>query len=62
MEVVFLALYVDDLLIFNKFLKALKIMKEKLYVTFKMKDPCKVSYYLGIQILKDRKLKTIKFD
>ncbi len=37
MEVMFLALYVDDLLIFSKDLQALKIVKEKLYVTFEMR-------------------------
>jgi hypothetical protein len=58
----FLALYVDDLLVFSKDLQALKIVKEKLYVTFEMKDLGKVSYYLGIQILRDRRLKTISLD
>jgi hypothetical protein len=51
MEVVFLALYVDDLLIFSKDLKALKIVKEKIYVMFEMKDLGKISHYMGIQIL-----------
>jgi hypothetical protein len=62
MEVVFLALYVDDLLIFSKDLKALKIVKEKIYVTFEMKDLGKVSHYMGIQIFRDRRLKTISLN
>jgi hypothetical protein len=37
MEVMFLALYVDVLLIFSKDLQALKIVKENFYVTFEMK-------------------------
>jgi hypothetical protein len=59
---VFLALYVDNLLKFSEDLQALKTMKEKLYVTFEMEDLNKVSYYLGIQILRDRRLKTISLD
>ncbi len=62
MEAVFLALYVDNLLKFSEDLQALKTMKEKLYVTFEMEDLNKVSYYLGIQILRDRRLKTISLD
>ncbi len=62
MEAVFLALYVDNLLIFSEDLQALKTMKEKLYVTFEMEDLNKVSYYFGIQILRDRRLKTISLN
>jgi len=38
MKVVFLALYLDNLLIFRKDLQALRIVKEKFFVTFEMKD------------------------
>ncbi len=62
MEAMFLALYVDNLLKFSEDLQALKTMKEKLYVTFEIEDLNKVSYYLGIQILRDRRLKTIGLD
>jgi len=38
MKVVFLALYLNNLLIFRKDLQALRIVKEKFFVTFEMKD------------------------
>ncbi len=38
MKVVFLALYLDNLLIFRKDLQALRIVKEKFFVTFEMKN------------------------
>ncbi len=41
MKVVFLALYLDNLLIFKKDLQALKIVKEIFFVTFEMKDKLK---------------------
>jgi hypothetical protein len=46
MKVVFLALYLDNLLIFIKDLQALKIVKEKFFVTFEMKDKPKQSLIL----------------
>jgi hypothetical protein len=41
---VFLALYVDDLFIFNKEMKEIKIMKKFLSQEFEMKDLRKFTY------------------
>ncbi len=60
-EVVFLPLYIYDLLIFNKDPQALKVVKEQLFAEF-MKDLGKVSYCLGIHTLMNRRLKTISFN
>jgi len=57
---VFLVLYVDELLIFNKNVKALDIVKKKLFGEFDMKDLEEVSYYLVMQIGWNREEKTIK--
>jgi hypothetical protein len=46
----FLVLYIDDLLIFNKNVKALNIVKKKLSRKFDMKDLGEILYCLGMQI------------
>jgi hypothetical protein len=46
----FLVLYNDDLLIFNKNVKALDIVKRKLFGKFDMKDLGEILYCLGMQI------------
>ncbi len=56
----FLALYINDLLIFNKDPQALKVVKEQLCAEF-MKDLGEVSYCLGIHILRNWRLKTISY-
>jgi hypothetical protein len=57
-EVVFIALYRNDLLIFNKDPQALNVVKEQLFAKF-MKDLGEVSYCLGIHTLRNMRLKTI---
>jgi hypothetical protein len=47
---VFLVLYVDELLIFSKNVKALDVVKKKLFGKFDMKDLEEVSYCFGMQI------------
>jgi len=46
----FLVLYIDDLLIFSKNVKALDIVKRKLFGKIDMKDLGEVLYCLGMQI------------
>jgi hypothetical protein len=57
-NVVFLVLYIDDLLIFSKNVK--DIVKKKFYGEFDMKDLGEVLYCLGMQITWNREEKTIK--
>jgi hypothetical protein len=47
----FLVLYIDNLLIFSKNVKALDIVKKKLSRKFDMKDLGEVLYCLGMQII-----------
>ncbi len=58
---VFLVLYVDELLIFSKNVKALDIVKKKLFGEFDMKDLEEVLYCFGMQITQNREEKIIKF-
>jgi hypothetical protein len=57
-NVVFLILYVDDLLIFSKNVN--DIVKKKLFGEFDMKDLGEMLYCLGMQITWNREEKTIK--
>jgi hypothetical protein len=57
-NVVFLILYVDDLLIFSKNVK--DTVKMKLSGELDMKDLGEMLYYLGMQITWNREGKTIK--
>ncbi len=52
---VFLVLYVDELLIFSKNVKALDIVKKKLFGEFDMKDLEEVSYCFGLQITQNKR-------
>ncbi len=56
----FLVLYIDELLIFNKNVKALDIVKKKLSREFDMKDLEEVSYCFGMQIMHNSEEKTIR--
>jgi hypothetical protein len=58
--IIFLALYVHDLLIISKELWAMKKMKDLLSQKFEMKDLGEMEYCLGIEVRKDRMLKTIR--
>ena len=53
--VVFLVLYVDDILLMGDNVKLLTEVKDWLATQFKMKDLGNANYVLGIQILRDRK-------
>ena len=57
--VVFLILYVDDILLIRNDVGVLSTVKVWLASNFDMKDLGKISYILGIKLLRDRKNKTI---
>ena len=54
-KVVFLVLYVDDILLIGNDVEILSNVKKWLAEQFQMKDLGEASYVLGIQILRDRK-------
>jgi len=58
-SVVFLVLYVDDILLIGNDVGVLSTVKVWLANTFDMKDLGEASYILGIKLLRDRKNKTI---
>jgi Reverse transcriptase (RNA-dependent DNA polymerase)/gag-polypeptide of LTR copia-type/GAG-pre-integrase domain/Integrase core domain len=57
--VVFIALYVDDLLLLSNDLKGLTIIKQELSTLFTMKDLGEAHYVLGIEIERKRDIRTI---
>ncbi len=59
--IIFLALYVHDLLIISKKLWVMKKMKDLLLQEFEMKDLGEMEYCLGIDVRRDHMLKTILF-
>ena len=58
--VIFLVLYVDDILLIGNDIGVLSIVKVWLASNFDMKDLGEASYILGIKLLRDRKNKIIK--
>jgi hypothetical protein len=52
--------YVDDLLLFGKHMSLINTVKSQLKKRFEMKDIGPACYFLGMQIVRDRKLHTIK--
>ena len=54
-NVVFLVLYVDDILLVGNDVETLSNVKKWLVKQFQMKDLGEASYILGIQIIRDRK-------
>ena len=56
---VFLVLYVDDILLIGNDVETLSNLKKWLAEQFQMKDLGEVSYILGIQIIRDRKNKLL---
>ena len=58
-KVIFLILYVDDILLIGNDVKTLTSVKHWLAEQFDMKDLGEANYVLGIQILRDRKNKRI---
>ena len=51
---VILSLYVDDILLVGKNLEFVKIIKERLFSNFEMKDIGEIAYILEVKINKDR--------
>ena len=58
-KVVFLVLYVDDILLIGNDVETLSDVKNWLAAQFQMKDLGEASYILGIQIIRDRKNKLL---
>ena len=58
-KVVFLILYVDDILLIGNDVDILSNVKKWLAEQFQMKDLGEASYVLGIQIIRDRKNKLL---
>ena len=58
-KVVFLVLYVDDILLIGNDVETLSNVKKWLVEQFQMKDLGEASYILGIQIIRDRKNKLL---
>ena len=58
-KVVFLVLYVDDILLIENDVETLSNVKKWLAEQFQMKDLGEASYILGIQIIRDRKNKLL---
>ena len=58
-SVVFLVLYVNDILLMGNNVKLLTEIKNWLAIQFKMKDLRNANYVLGIQIRRDRKNKML---
>ena len=56
---VFLVIYVDDILLIGNDVETLSNVKKWLAEEFQMKDLGKASYILGIQIIRDRKNKLL---
>ena len=58
-KVVFLVLYVDDIVLIGNDVETLLNVKKWLAEQFQMKDLGEASYILGIQIIRDRKNKLL---
>ena len=58
-KVVFLVLYVDDILLIGNYVETLSNVKKWLAEQFQMKDLGKAIYILGIEIIRDRKKKLL---
>jgi hypothetical protein len=54
-----IAIYVDDLLIFGKQLSIIQDLKAELNASFNMTDLGPCAFYLGIEVTRDRKARTI---
>ena len=58
----FVAVYVDDILIFGKNSHQIQDLKSQLHKRFQMTDMGQAHLYLGMQIIRDRASRTIKVD
>ena len=52
---IFLVLYVDDILLIGKNIEMLSSVKAWLFKQFEMKDLGEATYILGIKVIRDRK-------
>ena len=59
--VVFLVLYVDDILLIENDVRLLSSFKIWLSTQFQMKDLGKAQYILGVKVIRDRKNRKIAF-
>ncbi len=57
---VIVAMWVDDLIIFSKDSVGVDLLKLQLKIKFEMKDIGELQYFLGIQVLRDRKNKQLQ--
>jgi hypothetical protein len=57
--VVFLVLYVDDILLIRNDISMMKVVKSSLRKSFSMKDLGEAAYILGIKIYRDRSKRLI---
>ena len=55
---VFLVLYVDDILLIGNNVKMLSSIKAWLFKQFEIKDIGEATYILGIKVIRDRKKKS----
>jgi hypothetical protein len=58
--VIFLVLYVDDILLIENDTPMMKVVKSSLRKSFSMKDLGEVAYILGIKIYRDRSTRLIR--
>src|ERR1700678_2379706 len=61
-HVVYIALYVDDLLLVSSSLQRLLDIKKMLAASYEMKDLGEVRHILGIQVHRDRQARTLTID
>jgi hypothetical protein len=61
-EVVYIALYVDDLLLLSSSLQRLLNIKKTLAASYEMKDLGEVRHILGIQVHRDRQARVLSID
>ena len=57
---VIIAVWVDDLVLFEKGMEGINRLKKELNTEFEMKDSGELKYFLGIQVLRNRKEKRIQ--
>ena len=59
-EIFIISVYVDDLILASNSMKSMNEIKQQLSSTFEMSDLGELEYCLGVQVIRDRKAKTIK--
>lgn len=59
-SLIYLLLYVDDMLIAAKNMSDINVLKKQLNVEFEMKDLCAAKKILGMEILRDRAVEVLR--